>query len=212
MIGLLMWGCGGSGQNGAGQTGQSGSKAGMQENQKSGADGAASAAEAGKVSKQMTGSSRPASIRSERQAMSKTIQKGEKLRPFQARTWDGQEVDIEKLKGKYVLIDFWASWCGPCRAEIPYVKKLVEQYGSHEKFAIVGVSLDRSEAPMKDYISKNGMNWPNIYDGPGGQIASQYGVVSIPFTVLIGPDGNVIRTMLRGPAMLKEIENQLSRS
>ncbi len=93
------------------------------------------------------------------------------------------------MKGKYVLLDFWASWCGPCRAELPYVKRLVEKHGSNENFSLIGISLDRGEAPMKEFISKNEMNWMNVYDGSGGQIASQYGVVSIPFTVLIDPEG-----------------------
>lgn len=156
--------------------------------------------------------SRPAKFRGASQSMNKTIQKGEMVRPFKAQLLDGTDIDMEQLKGKFVFLDFWASWCGPCRSEIPYVKKLFEQHGSNEKFALVGISLDRSEAPMKNYLTQNGMKWSNIYDGPGGKVAALYGVTSIPFTVLINPEGKVIATRLRGPAMLKEIEGQLNGS
>jgi len=139
----------------------------------------------------------------------KTITKGDSGRSFKGKTWDGKEVSLESLKGQYVLLDFWASWCPPCKKEIPFVKKLSKKYGNSKKFIIVGISLDRSQKSLIDFVKKNDMDWLNIYDADNGNIATTYGIRSIPYTVLIDPEGKVIATQLRGPAMLKEISGRL---
>ncbi|MCD4655728.1 TlpA family protein disulfide reductase [bacterium] len=141
--------------------------------------------------------------------MQKTIKKGENARLFKGETWDGQEISMEKYKGKYVLLDFWATWCPPCKKEIPHLRELAKKYAGNEKFGMIGISLDRNEKPLVDYVKKNKMTWPNIYDAKNGNIAALYGVKTIPFTVLIDPDGKVIATKIRGKAMLKEIAGRL---
>lgn len=96
-------------------------------------------------------------------------------------------------KGKYVLIDFWASWCGPCRREMPNVKALYEKY-KNKGFDIVGLSLDNDEKAWKTAIEKMGITWNHLSDLKGWQskAASTYGVNSIPAMLLVGPDGKIV--------------------
>ncbi|MBN1295810.1 TlpA family protein disulfide reductase [bacterium] len=137
------------------------------------------------------------------------IKKGESARPFTAVSHDGVTVSLGDLKGKYILIDFWASWCMPCRKELPFLLKLNTKYSDEKKFKLIGISLDKSDSALKKYVADNKMTWLNILDKETNSIASLYGIRSIPFTVLIDPDGRVIATRLRGPAMIKELEGRL---
>jgi len=119
----------------------------------------------------------------------------------------GNIMKLSDLKGKVVLIDFWASWCRPCRAENPNVVKLYNHYNKHG-FEVYSVSLDSNKDMWKNAIKQDGLIWPNhVSDLKKWQNAAarDYGVKSIPFTVLIDKDGKVIATNLRGTAL----ENQL---
>lgn len=119
----------------------------------------------------------------------------------------GNVLKLSDLKGKVVLIDFWASWCRPCRAENPNVVKLYNHYNKHG-FEVFSVSLDSNKEMWKKAIQQDGLVWPNhVSDLKKWQNAAarDYGVKSIPFTVLIDKDGKVIATNLRGTAL----ENQL---
>ncbi len=105
---------------------------------------------------------------------------------------DGREVDMSKLKGKVVLVDFWATWCGPCVGELPHVKEAYEK--NHAKgFEIVGVSLDQEKASLTEFVSGHQMEWPQYFDGQGweNKLAGQYGITSIPAMWLIDKKGNL---------------------
>ena len=110
----------------------------------------------------------------------------------------GEPFDWAKYAGKVVLVDFWASWCGPCRREIPNMKKNYEKY--HAKgFEIVGISLDHGRKPLEDFIKEQKIPWPILYNDKGPSPAtSYYGVFAIPTMILVGKDGKAVSTTARG--------------
>ncbi|MFZ9755209.1 MAG: TlpA family protein disulfide reductase [Bacteroidia bacterium] len=122
-------------------------------------------------------------------------------------TPSGESLSLSSLRGQYVMLDFWASWCGPCRRENPNVVKLYNQYHS-KGFEILGVSLDQDPNRWKQAISADGLTWPHISDlkGWGSEAAQIYQVRSIPQTFLLDPQGRIIAKGLRG----EELENKLA--
>jgi thiol-disulfide isomerase/thioredoxin len=111
---------------------------------------------------------------------------------------DGREVDVSKMRGKVVLIDFWATWCGPCVAELPNVLKAYKEL--HPKgFEIVGISLDSDKEKLESFVKEKGMDWPQFFDGKGwkNEISSNYGINSIPAMWLVDQKGMVIDTAAR---------------
>ena len=125
----------------------------------------------------------------------------------------GQTVSVKDYvgKNKLVLIDFWASWCGPCMAEMPYVVKTYERF--HDKgLEIVGVSLDNNKANWLAAIERTGQKWPQMSDLQGWdcQGAQFYNIQSIPANVLINEHGKIVARDLRGDALFEEVESRLS--
>ena len=111
---------------------------------------------------------------------------------------DDRAVDLAKLKGKVVLIDFWATWCGPCRAELPHVKEAYEKL--HEKgFEIISISLDSDKQKLLDFIKAQTMPWPQFFDGKGWKnpYAVAYGLEGIPTMWLVDKAGNLRDTEAR---------------
>lgn len=121
-------------------------------------------------------------------------------------------VALSSLRGKYVLIDFWASWCGPCRAENPNVVKAFNQYAS-KGFTVLGVSLDQPGAKQKwmDAIHKDGLTWTQVSDLKywDNAAAKLYGVRGIPQNYLLDPSGKIIAKNLRGEALMKKLSEVL---
>jgi len=108
---------------------------------------------------------------------------------FQLTTLDGQNVTLESLTGKVVLIDFWATWCGPCREALPHVKTIANKFQG-QPFVVVSISMDRDEAKWKEFVGQNGMTWMQYRDGYfTGPIATMFSVTAIPATFTIDADG-----------------------
>ena len=110
-----------------------------------------------------------------------------------------------------VLLDFWASWCSPCLAEVPNIKKAVDRFGKDGRLAVVGISLDMSEPPAKAMVERFGMNWPHLVLGPAEEnpVAKLYGVSGIPAMFLIDAEGRVVARDLRGEALQTELARRL---
>ena len=130
---------------------------------------------------------------------------------FVVKSQTGEELSLEKLRGKVVLLDFWASWCIPCRIDMPEVRKIWKQYGS-DQFTIIGINLDSSRPPFEAYMKEEGITWLQYYDGLGwgNKISRLYGVYAIPHTVLIDQDGVIQATGLRGEGLAAKIGELLT--
>ncbi|MCH7752374.1 MAG: TlpA family protein disulfide reductase [Planctomycetes bacterium] len=127
---------------------------------------------------------------------------------------DGAELDWESYRGKVVLVDFWATWCGPCRQEVPNILRLYRAY--HEKgFEVVGVSLDSRREEAESYIEQYDVPWPNLFSEKENErswehpMAIHYGITGIPLAILIDRDGTVVSLLARGENLARELHRLL---
>ena len=135
---------------------------------------------------------------------------GQKFHELTMKDFDDKDVNLSQWagRGNYVLVDFWASWCGPCRQEMPNLVENYEKY--HAKgFEIVGVSFDQKKEAWTAAVQQLGMRWPQMSDLKGWKCAAAdaYGIFSIPSSVLLDPQGNIIAMDLRGAALGKKLHD-----
>jgi peroxiredoxin len=143
----------------------------------------------------------------EQLAIAKINPVGSQIADFSETDTAGKNVKISSFRGKYVLIDFWASWCRPCRMENPNVVAAFNKY--HQKnFTVLGVSLDQAKAAWLNAIKTDGLTWTHISDlkGWNNEVAAKFKITSIPQNILIDPKGIIIAKNLRGDALNKKLD------
>ena len=127
------------------------------------------------------------------------------------KTPEGEEVALSDFRGKYVFIDFWASWCAPCRREIPYLKEALAYSDNSDRLVVLSYSIDSKRPDWVNCIEKNQLthkNWIHIstLKGWNSEGIKLFSVKGVPFTALIDPDGNVVQFNLRGEEMVKKLK------
>ncbi len=136
---------------------------------------------------------------------------GEKFPSFEESDVSGAALSVEGHKGRVTLIDFWATWCGPCRDELPHVLAAYRQYHD-DGFDIIGVSLDTDRNALATFTQAQNMSWPQYFDGQGwnNKLAKQYNVRSIPMSYLLDRHGTIIGAGLRGEALGDAVKKALA--
>jgi peroxiredoxin len=169
-----------------------------------------------KLEKEFPDSKQAASIK--KQAASKKIRaglkEGAKFPDFEVKDLEGKPLSVSAYKGKVVLIDFWATWCGPCVGELPNVIKAYEKYHK-DGFEIIGISLDREKDKEKlvTFLKDKGMTWQQFFDGKfwENELSQKYGVNSIPATYLLNGEGVIIGQNLRGEKLESAVGKALEK-
>ena len=139
-------------------------------------------------------------------AMEKVTAVGQTLAPFSEKDLDGQPLELASYRGKVVLVDFWATWCGPCVEELPNVIAAYQKF--HDQgFDIVGISLDKDRNALTSFLKEHQMPWRQYFDGQGWQnkLADAYGIQAIPATFLLDRDGKIVAKNLRGEALAAKL-------
>lgn len=131
---------------------------------------------------------------------------------FAVTTIDGQHISFDDLQGKVVLIDFWATWCGPCREALPHVKEIVRKF-SGQPLVVLSVSLDKDAQHWREFVAKNEMTWPQYYDGGfDGPISKLFGINAIPHTFTIDADGVLQEDHMGDAALEGKLKKLLKRA
>lgn len=130
----------------------------------------------------------------------RVLQPGAMAPAFTVPTLDGDALALDEFRGQYVLLDFWATWCGFCIVELPYLKELYREFGDDDRFVLIGLSLDSNPETALRYVEQEGIGWLQGFLGSWGdsEVPDLYGINGIPATILIDPEGKIVARDLRG--------------
>jgi peroxiredoxin len=128
-----------------------------------------------------------------------------------AQTLNGKPIRLADFRGKYVLLEFWATWCGPCIGETPSFEKTWKAFGDHPPFVLLAVSLDNSSDAARRYVEEHDLGWTQAWLGKdaGWAAVRSFGRHGIPSVFLIGPDGRIVAANLRGDRIINAVRDAL---
>jgi thiol-disulfide isomerase/thioredoxin len=139
---------------------------------------------------------------------STAVKAGDQAPAVAVTTLKGERLELEKLEGKTVLLDFWATWCVPCVAELPIFVDLYDQGKTRKDFVMIGVNLDGDEKMLRRFLKKHRVEWHQVHGPKGGarETAERFGVIGLPAVFLIGPDGRILASDLREDEIAKAVK------